>query len=75
MGYGPQGCKEMDTTEATEHARMLLHARLQGGCFSTVTWTVTRPRLRSASGLETQASGCQDMPGHVSWALARLWCV
>ena len=24
VGYSPQGCKELDKTEATKHARMLL---------------------------------------------------
>ena len=40
MGYGPQGHKELDTTEATEHARK---PEADGNAQLTLCWQLLSP--------------------------------
>ena len=57
-GYGPQGCKESDTTEATQHARTIIMYIQYNIPKHTLTFTIVLGRfLKNSFGFSTTGRG------------------
>ena len=46
MGYGPQGCKELDTTEATEHTKHPGFWLMLDIDFGAINWLARHLRIK-----------------------------